>query len=238
MKLRHSLIAAAAAVLVAGGGIATAAIPDSDGVIHACYDAISGQVRIVDPETGSPKACGKNEIAIDWNQQGPKGDQGDVGPQGPAGPTGPAGPAGPSGPTGPAGPIGPAGPAGPAGSSAAKVVSATGVALGPSGFTQVVAMSLPAGSWVIQATAQISYPVFFDDDGNVSARCQLRHGASVIGGAEDYRSLLEDATGRAAIPLNGGMVIASGTGEVAVWCDSGQALAGAQIVATQVGGFI
>jgi hypothetical protein len=235
MKLRHLLIAAGLAGLVAGGGIATAAIPDSDDVIHACYDATSGQVRIVDSETGSPKGCGKNEIALDWNHQGPKGDQGDVGPQGAEGPTGPVGPAGPGGPTGPAGPIGPAGPAG---SSAAKVVSATGVALGPSGFRQVVAMSLPAGSWVIQATAQITYPVFIDGDGNVSARCQLRHGASVIGGAEDYRSVFEFADGKAAIPLNGGAFIASGTGEVAVWCDSGQALAGAQVVATQVGGFI
>jgi hypothetical protein len=229
MKLRHALITAGVAGLVAGGGIATAASPDSDGVIHACYDATSGQVRIVEPEAGSPKGCGKNEIAIDWNHQGPKGDQGDVGPQGPAGPTGPAGPAGPSGPTGPAGP---------AGTSAAKVVSATDAVLGPSGFTQVVAMSLPAGSWVIQATAQIFYPVFFDGDGNVSARCQLRHGTSVIGGAEDYRSVFEDARGTAAIPLNGGAFIASGTAEVAVWCDSGQALADAQMVATQVGGFI
>ena len=61
-------------------------------------------------------------------------------------------------------------------------------------------MSLPAGSWVIQATAQISYPVFFDGDGNVSARCQLRHGASVIGGAEDYRSVFEDANGESGDP--------------------------------------
>ena len=102
MKLRHSLIAAGVAGLMAGGGIATAAIPDSDGVIHACYDTTSGQVRIVDPETNSPKGCGKNEIALDWNHQGPKGNQGDVRPQGPDGPTGPTGPTGPAGPQGPA----------------------------------------------------------------------------------------------------------------------------------------
>ena len=99
-------------------------------------------------------------------------------------------------------------------------------------------MSLPAGSWVIQATAQVTYPVFIDDDGNHSARCQLRHGASVIGGAEDNRAQLEDRQVRAAIPLNGGALIATGTGEVAVWCDSPGALAGAQMIAVQVGGFI
>jgi hypothetical protein len=238
MKLRHVLTTAGVVGVVAGGGIATAAIPDSDGVIHACYDETSGQARIVDPESGSPKGCGKNEIALEWNRQGPKGEQGDVGPQGPAGPTGPAGPAGPSGATGPAGPVGPAGPAGPAGNSVAKVVSATGVRLSSPESTRVVAMSLPAGSWVIQATAQITYPVFVTGDGNFSARCQLRHAASVIGGAEDYRSAFEGATVRAALPLNGGAVIASGNAEVAVWCDSGGALAGAQLVATQVGGFI
>jgi hypothetical protein len=235
MKVRRCLIAAGVAGLVAGGGIASAAVPDADGVIHACFDATSGQARIVDPKTGSPKGCGKNEIALDWNRQGPKGDQGEVGPQGPVGPAGSTGPAGPIGPSGPAGPTGPAGPAG---TSAAKVVSASAVGLGASGFTQVVAMSLPAGSWVIQATAQISYPVFFDDDGNHSARCQLRHGTGVIGGAEDNRAQLEDRQVRAAIPLNGGAVVATGTGEVSLWCDSPGALAGAQIVAVQVGGFI
>jgi hypothetical protein len=69
---------------VVAAGVAYAAIPDGDGVIHACYDKQLGQVRIVDTGPNPvPKGCGKNEVAISWNQ---------TGPQGPAGPPGPPGP--------------------------------------------------------------------------------------------------------------------------------------------------
>jgi hypothetical protein len=57
-------------------------------VIHACYDNQTGQTRIVDTAPNAvPKGCGKNEIAISWNQTGPRGA---TGPQGPAGPAGTA----------------------------------------------------------------------------------------------------------------------------------------------------
>src|SRR5579862_22663 len=76
-------LAATAAVLVAGG-IAYAWIPDSNGVIHACYQKHSGELRVID----SWKGCRHDEVPLSWNQSGP---------------TGPAGATGASGATGPAG---------------------------------------------------------------------------------------------------------------------------------------
>ena len=68
------------------GGVAWAAIPDSSGVIHTCYDN-SGWRPIDYPS----QTCKKNETRLDLNQQGPKGDQGEPGPAGPKGDTGAAG---------------------------------------------------------------------------------------------------------------------------------------------------
>ncbi len=83
-------------------------IPDSSGVIHACYSNSQGSVRIVE----SASDCKNNETAITWNQTGPAGSPGPAGPQGPSGPAGPQGPQGTAGAQGPSGPQGPQGPAG------------------------------------------------------------------------------------------------------------------------------
>jgi hypothetical protein len=104
-----------------------------------------GAIRII----GADEECKKNEVALDWNIQGPAGPagpQGDVGPAGPPGPAGPAGPQGDVGPVGPAGAVGPAGPAGPAGP-----VGPQGPP-GPSGLTgyEVVRVDflVPAGGFL------------------------------------------------------------------------------------------
>jgi hypothetical protein len=89
---------------------ALAAIPGSDGVIHACYATQNGQLRVVDNQK-----CRSDESALNWNAAGPQGPAGPAGPAGAQGPAGPAGPAGAQGPAGPAGPAGAQGPAGPAG---------------------------------------------------------------------------------------------------------------------------
>src|SRR5688500_13780229 len=73
--------------------------------IHACLNPGSGTIFIVD----AGQTCGQNQIALDWNIQGP------VGPIGPAGAQGPQGPAGQRGEQGPQGPAGPQGPQGPSG---------------------------------------------------------------------------------------------------------------------------
>jgi type VI protein secretion system component Hcp len=82
-KLTLGLVAALGALAV--GSIAWAAIPDPRGVISGCYDKSSGALRVMDTQTGTPKACAAKELPLNWNQQGPQGVPGPQGPQGPAG---------------------------------------------------------------------------------------------------------------------------------------------------------
>ena len=65
--------------------LATAGIPDAEGIIHGCYNQQNGLLRIVD----DPNTCRGPEEKISWNAEGVegmKGDKGDTGDQGPAGP--------------------------------------------------------------------------------------------------------------------------------------------------------
>jgi hypothetical protein len=66
----------AVSLLVVGGGVAVASIPNSNGTISACYGKVSGVMRVIDPAAG--QACTKFEVALTLNQSGPTG---------PAGPT-------------------------------------------------------------------------------------------------------------------------------------------------------
>jgi hypothetical protein len=97
MVRRPWVVVAAVAALVGVVAVAQAAIPDGNGVIHACYSS-NGVLRVVD--TGAGDACKSNEAGLDWNQQGVQGPAGPQGEQGPAGPAGPQGPAGASGVSG------------------------------------------------------------------------------------------------------------------------------------------
>jgi hypothetical protein len=84
MGTKKATIWIAAVSTLAVTCIASAAIPDSGGVIHGCYASKDGSLRVVD--TGASGACDtKKETALDWNQTGPTGA---TGPQGPAGPPG------------------------------------------------------------------------------------------------------------------------------------------------------
>src|SRR5262245_17200612 len=67
------------------GGIAYAAIPGTDGMIHGCYDK-TGALRVSD------KGCARGEKAISWDQHG-------TGGAGTSGPTGARGASGGSGPS-------------------------------------------------------------------------------------------------------------------------------------------
>jgi hypothetical protein len=53
-----------AALMVALGGVAFAAMPDSDGTIHGCVQKNTGNLRVVE----SSSDCRSSEQAIDWNQ--------------------------------------------------------------------------------------------------------------------------------------------------------------------------
>ena len=102
-----------AAALVGGVAWATGTISSvvaADGTINGCYRAANGddekagqgQLRVVP----AAERCKKNELAIQWSQQGPKGErglqgiQGAVGPQGAKGDTGAQGVAGLAGSNG------------------------------------------------------------------------------------------------------------------------------------------
>jgi hypothetical protein len=88
------------ALFVALGGVGYAAIPDSGGVVHGCYDTspgagVSGAFPLYVIDTSSLSSCpmGRSAqmTALNWNMAGPQGQQGSpgtVGPQGPPGPTG------------------------------------------------------------------------------------------------------------------------------------------------------
>jgi hypothetical protein len=78
MRRRHAFGLAAVAALVSGGAV-WATIPDSSGVIHACYKTSNGALRVID--TGLGGTCAASETALQWNQTGPPG------PAGPAGAT-------------------------------------------------------------------------------------------------------------------------------------------------------
>ena len=66
-------IVASIALFVGVGGVAFAAIPDSEGVIHACYQNETGNLRVVESDTD----CRPFETVLDWNQEGPVGPEED-----------------------------------------------------------------------------------------------------------------------------------------------------------------
>jgi len=108
-----------------GAGIAYGAIPDSSGVIHGCYSSKTGALRVINSSTAK---CASGELALNWNQKGPKGDTGAAGPRGYVGPQGPQGlkgEAGPKGDPGAAGAQGLKGDTGPAGAPGPSGIVAT-----------------------------------------------------------------------------------------------------------------
>jgi len=89
MSKRRALKVALPAALALGAGtaVAIAAIPASDGTIHACYSTtgtVTGAVRIVD----EGQNCATNEQSLTWNQTGPTGPAGAAGPPGDTGSSG------------------------------------------------------------------------------------------------------------------------------------------------------
>lgn len=105
-----AFVVAVVALVLALGGAAFATIPDSAGVIHACYQVNrTGQLdrnsslRLIDPSgsgTQGTKGCTPHELALDWNHTGPRGPAGLPGPKGDTGPQGPQGDAGRAGSAG------------------------------------------------------------------------------------------------------------------------------------------
>jgi hypothetical protein len=93
------MIVALAALFIAVGGFAFAAIPGPDGVIHACYKKRGGGLSVV----AGGKKCPRGTRALSWNQLGPTGPKGPKGANGTKGANGQAGVQGGEGKKGDAG---------------------------------------------------------------------------------------------------------------------------------------
>jgi hypothetical protein len=86
-----AIATAAIAAIATAGGIAYAAIPDSNKVFTACMLNGVGTMRLIDkslPSTNLMSHCTDKETQISWNQAGQPGPAGPSGPQGPKGDTG------------------------------------------------------------------------------------------------------------------------------------------------------
>lgn len=84
---RRNVVAylALVAALGAAGGVAYSSIPDAQGVIHSCFDDMTGALRVIDSPSDT---CRTGQTALDWNQQGEPGLNGHPGAAGPPGPAG------------------------------------------------------------------------------------------------------------------------------------------------------
>src|SRR5215472_9365557 len=66
---RTAAMAVAVAAVVAAGGVALAAIPDSETeAFHGCYSAKTWALRLIDPSKG--QRCATGEKPVTWDQAG------------------------------------------------------------------------------------------------------------------------------------------------------------------------
>ena len=245
--VRRGGIAVVGIVMLVGSvAVSYAAIPATNGVITACYNMSgnpSGAMRVIDAEAGAK--CSKNEKTLTFNQTGPQGPQGiqglpgEPGADGTDGINGTDGTNGVDGTDGTDGAPGAPGPAGPAGISTATFAISSNVTLNEVGFTKVTGKTLPMGSWVVVATANISSVTPFDGDVINTLNCELRSGANVIGYAIDRRVIPDADTVDSALAMNGGTAVPDGGIEVSLWCASqlGGERAAGQLMFLQIGGF-
>ena len=100
-----SLVVATAALLIAVGGTAIAAVGaiPADGRFTACYQSSNSLLNRIVLLAEPGEQCPNSYARVTWPAQAAGGSQGPAGPAGPTGAQGPAGPAGPAGPRGAAG---------------------------------------------------------------------------------------------------------------------------------------
>ncbi len=178
---RLSIILGLAFVMLAASTTwAFAQVVGSDGMINACVEPSSGDIRIV----SDPSHCRKNEVLLSWNITGPQGLQGEPGIQGPAGPQGEqgtqgdAGPAGSQGEAGPAGPQGPQGPQGEQGIQGPAGLQGDPGAVGPQGPAGapgqgILALSDLEGIACNQGELVGGVEISSDSTGLVTLRCVI-----------------------------------------------------------------
>lgn len=148
-RLKRAAFAVAVGFIWAGGfAFAVTSIPDAGGVIHGCYQALKGTLRVVE----SASDCSPSEQPISWNQQGAKGDKGEQGIQGIQGIQGPLGPQGPQGDTGDPGV---AGAPGAPGVTDVYIGHGDKFAIIEAQSQVVASVTLPPGSYVLHGKAGI-----------------------------------------------------------------------------------
>jgi len=150
-RARTVVAVAISGAAIATGATAYASIPDSGGIIHACYRTPVGHLRLVDTDA----QCRAGETTLSWDHNGQSGPAGPTGPTGDTGPAGAKGSQGDPGSPGEAGPTGDTGPAGPAGESVVRQISVDYAELPGGNVTTVATLSLPTGSWFITAHATV-----------------------------------------------------------------------------------
>ena len=155
---RPALVIGLALALIGGGAITFAAAA-STGVIYACVNNSSGTIHVV----SSADTCSTNEVALAWNQQGPKGD---TGPQGPKGDTGPQGPSGPAG----------------MGGAAFYREQRVPMSI-PNSYTEMHRIDLPEGKYFVTSTVLVNN---LQPSGRIPVICTLYggNGSSVIAAAQ------------------------------------------------------
>ena len=166
------VVSFASVTAIAGAGNTTHRPGVHNGVVTACFEpptkgnrATSGDLNVL--------VCLKGARKISWNIRGPRGLRGLPGPAGARGVQGPAGPAGARGATGPAGPAGARGATGATGATgargadgvvnstfdadpAASTTAAVQADFGDfTGGTLIRDLTLPAGSYEIEATSSV-----------------------------------------------------------------------------------
>jgi hypothetical protein len=89
-------------------------------------------------------------------------------------------------------------------------------------FTKIAGKNLPAGSWAIVATANMSHANFVACSNCVrTAACELRApNGGFIGGATDRRGIPGGDHVERSLSMNGGAQVPAGGGEVSLWCNS------------------
>jgi hypothetical protein len=81
LPLKYRVALGAAGLLAVGAGIGYAAIPDSQGTIHACMLNATGAIRLIDSSltTQSLRShCTDAETEVTWSQRGPQGPPGNT----------------------------------------------------------------------------------------------------------------------------------------------------------------
>ena len=223
--IRYAVVGALGFVLGGTGGIlAAGTIPGPNGLLTACYyapltnsqgggsDSNDGHRRPGDMRLVTDASqCQRDEKAITFNQQGPKGDAGLTGATGPTGATGVAGATGTTGPTGPKGPTGPQGPTGPTGVSVVTALEPVGaITVASNSFTR-------DNTSPIQVTAGRTYAVVI-----VSPAAGITYSWSVASGAVTGLSASGDS-GTLAVAAAGSFTIsvtatdATGPGAISQW---------------------